>query len=142
MYWIGLLFWLGFDTATEVGILAVSARSGQSGMPFWAVMLLPALFTAGMCLVDTINGVLMLGAYGWAFVRQRRKLYYNICITLVSVLVAFAVGAYELLQVLRTRLGLRGAQWKFLGVLNFDDLGFIIIVAFLGGWAVSMLIHN
>ncbi len=142
MYWIGLLFGLGFDTATEVGILAVSARSGQSGMPFWTIMLLPALFTAGMCLVDTLDGVLMLGAYGWAFVKPIRKLYYNLCITLLSVLIAFVVGSYELLQIVQAQFGLRGRFWRFIGSLSFDNLGFVIIGTFLAGWAVSVLIYK
>jgi len=142
MYWIGLLFGLGFDTATEVGILAVSARSGQSGMPFWVIMLLPALFTAGMCLVDTLDGMLMLRAYGWAFVKPIRKIYYNLCITLLSVLVAFVVGSYELLQIVQAQFGLRGGFWGFIGRLNFDNLGFVIIGTFLAGWAVSVLIYK
>ncbi len=142
MYWIGLLFGLGFDTATEVGILAVSARSGQAGVPFWTIMLLPALFTVGMCLVDTLDGVLMLGAYGWAFVKPVRKIYYNLCITLLSVLVAFGVGTYELLQILQVKFGLRGGFWGLMQRLNFDNLGFIIIGTFLAGWVVSILVYK
>ncbi len=142
MYWIGLLFGLGFDTATEVGVLAVSARSGQSGVPFWTIMLLPALFTVGMCLVDTLDGILMLGAYGWAFVKPIRKLYYNLCITLLSVLVAFVVGSYELLQIAQAQLGLRGGFWSVIRGLKFDNLGFVIIGTFLVGWAVFALLYK
>jgi high-affinity nickel-transport protein len=142
MYIVGFLFGLGFDTATEVGILALSARSGQSGMPIAAVLVLPLLFAVGMCLVDTLDGILMLGVYGWAFVKPVRKLYYNLCITLLSVLVAFVVGAYELLQILQERLALRGPFWDFLQRTNFDYLGFVIVGVFLLGWGVSALIYR
>jgi len=142
MYWIGLLFGLGFDTATEVGILAVSARSGQTGIPIWAIMLLPALFTVGMCLVDTLDGILMLGAYGWATVKPLRKLYYNLCITLLSVSVAFVVGSYELLQIVQAQLGLHGAFWATISGLSFNSLGFFIIALFLVGWGMSALIYK
>ena len=98
MYFIGFLFGLGFDTATEVGLLALSAKSGQAGLPLLKIMLLPLLFTAGMCLVDTLDGILMLGAYGWATIQPGRKLAYSIVITGVSVLVAFVVGTNELVQ--------------------------------------------
>ncbi len=142
MYFVGFLFGLGFDTATEVGILTLSARSGQSGTPFWVIMLLPLLFTVGMCLVDTLDGILMLGAYGWAFVKPIRKLYYNFGITLLSVLVAFVVGTYELLQVLEERLSLKGPFWASLDRLNYNNLGFIIVGTFLVGWGLSALIYK
>ncbi len=142
MYLIGFLFGLGFDTATEVGLLAIAAHPGQAGMPFWTIMLLPALFTVGMCLVDTTDGILMLGAYGWAFIKPVRKLYYNLCITLLSVLVAFVVGTYELLQVVQARFHPRGAFWDGVGRLNFDNLGFVIIGTFIAGWLVSMLVYK
>jgi high-affinity nickel-transport protein len=142
MYLIGFLFGLGFDTATEVGILAVSAHGGQVGMSFWTIMLLPALFTAGMCLVDTSDGILMLGAYGWAFIKPIRKLYYNLCITLLSVLVAFVVGTYELLQIIQAQFQLTGSFWNLVARLNFDNLGFVIIGTFLAGWLVSVLVYK
>ncbi|MBV9850952.1 MAG: HoxN/HupN/NixA family nickel/cobalt transporter [Armatimonadetes bacterium] len=142
MYFVGFLFGLGFDTATEVGILAISARSGQSGVPFGTLMLLPLLFTAGMCLVDTLDGVLMLGAYGWAFVKPIRKLYYNLSITTLSVLVAFVVGTYELLQILQQEFSLRGRFWGAVGRLSFDSLGYVIIGTFLLGWVVSVLVYR
>ncbi len=142
MYLIGFLFGLGFDTATEVGILAVAANGGQTGMPFWTIMLLPALFTVGMCLVDTSDGILMLGAYGWAFIKPIRKLYYNLCITLLSVLVAFVVGTYELLQIMQAQFHLRGAFWNLVGRLNFDNMGFIIIGTFAAGWLISVLVYK
>lgn len=142
MYLIGFLFGLGFDTATEVGILTVAAHGGQVGMSFWTIMLLPALFTAGMCLVDTSDGILMLGAYGWAFIKPIRKLYYNLCITLLSVLVAFVVGTYELLQIVQAQFNLHGAFWNLVARLNFDNLGFVIIGTFVAGWLVSMLVYK
>jgi high-affinity nickel-transport protein len=142
MYLIGFLFGLGFDTATEVGILAVSAHGGQVGMSFWTIMLLPALFTVGMCLVDTSDGILMLGAYGWAFIKPIRKLYYNLCITLLSVLVAFVVGTYELLQIMQAQFNLHGSFWDVVARLNFDNLGFVIIGTFVAGWLVSMLVYK
>ena len=142
MYLIGFLFGLGFDTATEVGILAVSAHGGQTGMSFWTIMLLPALFTVGMCLVDTSDGILMLGAYGWAFIKPIRKLYYNLCITLLSVLVAFVVGTYELLQIVQAQFHPRGAFWDTVGHLNFDNLGFVIIGTFVAGWLVSVAVYK
>ena len=142
MYFVGFLFGLGFDTATEVGILAVSARSSQSGIPFWAIMLLPLLFTVGMCLVDTLDGILMLGAYGWAFVKPIRKLYYNVCITVLSVLVAFVVGTYELLQIVQQQFALRGWFWNLVGRLNFSNLGFVIVGTFAAGWILSVLVYK
>jgi high-affinity nickel-transport protein len=142
MYFVGFLFGLGFDTATEVGILAVSTRSGQAGVPFWAIMLLPLLFTVGMCLIDTLDGILMVGAYGWAFIKPIRKLYYNLCITGLSVLVAFIVGTYELLQIVQQQFTLRGWFWDFVARVNFDNLGFVIVGTFLVGWALSTLIYK
>jgi len=142
MYFVGFLFGLGFDTASEVGILALSARSGQTGVPFWAIMLLPLLFMAGMCLIDSLDGILMLGAYGWAFIKPIRKAYYNLSITLLSVLVAFVVGTYELLQILESQFSLKGKLWSFLDRLPFDNLGYIIIGTFIVGWAASVLIYR
>ena len=142
MYLIGFLFGLGVDTATEGGNLAVSAHGGQVGMSFWTIMLLPALFMAGMCLVDTGDGILMLGAYGWAFIKPIRKLYYNLCITLLSVLVAFVVGTYELLQIVQAQFKLTGGFWKLVARLKFDNLGFVIIGTFVAGWLVSVLVYK
>ena len=142
MYFVGFLFGLGFDTATEVGILALSAKSGQAGVPLWVILLLPALFTVGMCLVDTLDGILMLGAYGWAFIKPRRKLFYNMGITLLSVLVAFVVGTYELLQILEDKFSLRGGFWSLLDRLPFDNLGFVIVGTFVVGWGLSVLVYR
>ena len=142
MYFVGFLFGLGFDTASEVGILALSARSGQTGVPFWVIMLLPLLFMAGMCLIDALDGILMLGAYGWAFIKPIRKAYYNLIITSLSVLVAFVVGTYELLQIFQAQFALKGRLWSFLDRLPFDNLGYIIIGTFLVGWGVSVLVYK
>lgn len=142
MYFVGFLFGLGFDTASEVGILALSARSGQTGVPFWVIMLLPLLFMAGMCLIDSLDGILMLGAYGWAFIHPLRKAYYSLGITLLSVLVAFVVGTYEMLQILEAQLSLKGRLWSFLDHLPFDRLGYAIVGTFLLGWGVSLLIDR
>lgn len=138
MYVVGFLFGLGFDTASEVGILTLSARSGQAGAPLWMVLLLPALFTVGMCLVDTLDGILMLGAYGWAYIRPVRKLYYNIAITAISITVAFAVATSGLWQLWGNDLPFRG---KF-GAFFDDNLGYIIVGLFLMVWAVSALIYR
>jgi high-affinity nickel-transport protein len=131
MYPLGVLFGLGFDTATEVALLGMSAAEARDRLPVLAVMVFPALFTAGMALVDTADGVLMLGAYGWAFAEPRRKLGYNIAITLLSVIVALAVGGAEL-------LGLAGAQWTT-GSANWSALGALIAGVFAVGWAGSAL---
>lgn len=142
MYLVGFLFGLGFDTATEVGILALSARSGQSGLPLWAVMLLPGLFTAGMCLIDTLDGLLMLRAYGWAFVEPARKLTYNLVITGVSALVAFAVGTNELVQILADRSWLTGRAAEMVRHLDFAYTGYAIIALFLLLWGLSLLAYR
>ncbi|BDI28067.1 nickel/cobalt efflux system [Capsulimonas corticalis] len=138
MYLVGFLFGLGFDTATEVGLLGMSAHSGQTGTPIWVIMLLPALFTAGMCLIDTLNSVLMLGAYGWAFIKPVRKLYYNLSITLISVVVAFVIATQEMLGLAHIDLSPKGPFWQSLD----DRLGFVIIAVFLAGWAISALLHK
>lgn len=142
MYPIGVLFGLGFDTASEVAILAISATTATSGMPIYYVMLLPLMFTAGMCLIDTADGVLMLGAYGWAFIKPVRKLYYNLNITLISVFVAIVVGTIEFLQVISTEMSLTGGIWNFVGNVSFEDLGYIIIGVFVLSWLLSTAIYK
>ena len=144
MYPIGVLFGLGFDTATEVGILGISAAAAGNGLPVFYILLFPLLFMAGMCLVDTTDGILMLGAYGWAFVKPVRKLYYNLNITLVSVLVALVVGGIEALSIVSSQLNLSGGFWDFLNNLssNFGTLGYIIIGLFILSWGVSTLIYK
>ncbi len=142
MYPIGVLFGLGFDTASEVGILALAATSGASAMPIYLVLLLPLLFVAGMSLADTTDGVAMLGAYGWAYVRPVRKLYYNMNITLISVVVALFIGAIEVLQVLSQEAKLRGGIFDWAKNIPFNTLGFYIIGIFLLSWVISVLIYR
>jgi high-affinity nickel-transport protein len=141
MYPLGMLFGLGFDTATEIALLGIAAAEAEKGLGTGAILIFPALFTAGMALVDTTDSVLMVGAYGWAFVEPLRKLFYNLAITLVSVVVALAVGGIEALGLLADRLGLTGPFWSFVGRLNdnFTGVGFAIIAVFLAAWLVSAL---
>jgi len=144
MYPVGLLFGLGFDTATEVGLLGISAREAARGLPVWSILVFPALFTAGMALVDTTDSILMLGAYGWAFVKPVRKLYYNVTITFVSVLVALLIGGIEALGLIGVQFKIHGAVWDIIGSLNnnFGLVGFAIIGVFVMCWTVSILIYR
>ena len=144
MYPLGFLFGLGFDTATEVGLLGISAAEASKGLPIWTILVFPALFTAGMTLIDSLDSVLMLGAYGWAFTRPLRKLYYNMTITFVSVVVALAVGGIEALGLIGERLSLSGPFWNFIGSLNdnFGNIGFLIIGIFILSWIVSAFIYR
>ncbi len=144
MYPIGFLFGLGFDTATEVGLLGIAAVEAGKGLPVYSILVFPLLFTAGMSLLDTTDGVLMLGAYGWAFVKPLRKLYYNLVITLVSVLVALIVGGIEAASVIASQLHLSGGAWDAIGTLsdNFGTLGFIIVGVFLASWLISTAIYK
>ncbi|HTJ92477.1 MAG TPA: HoxN/HupN/NixA family nickel/cobalt transporter [Pararobbsia sp.] len=144
MYFLGFLFGLGFDTATEVGLLGMSAAGAAHGMSIWSILVFPALFTAGMTLVDTTDGILMLGAYGWAFVKPIRKLYYNITITSISVIVAVVVGSIEGLGLIGDKLHLNGAFWDVVGMLNdnFGLVGYGIIAVFIASWLASALIYK
>lgn len=142
MYPVGVLFGLGFDTATEVGILGIAAVEAGKGLPIFYILIFPALFTAGMCLLDTTDGILMLGAYGWAFVKPMRKLYYNLNITLVSVLVALVVGTIEVLSIIANQLSLSGGIWDSVGTLDFGLLGTLIIGIFVVSWIVSTIIYK
>jgi high-affinity nickel-transport protein len=142
MYPIGLLFGLGFDTASEVGILSMSATAGGVGMPVWFILLLPLLFVAGMSLVDTTDGIAMLAAYGWAYIRPVRKLYYNMNITLISILVALAIGGIEVLQVIGTEAGANNGLFGWAQNVPFSVLGFYIIGIFLASWIVSMVVYK
>lgn len=142
MYPIGILFGLGFDTASEVGILGMSATAGGGGMPVWFILLLPLLFVAGMSLIDTTDGVAMLGAYGWAYVRPVRKLYYNMNITLISILVALVIGGIEVLHVISTETGASGGLFDLANNVPFSVLGFYIIGIFLGSWIVSIIVYK
>ncbi len=144
MYPLGVLFGLGFDTATEIGLLGISATEASKGLPFGAVLVFPALFAAGMSLIDTTDNILMLGAYGWAFVKPIRKLYYNMTITLVSVIVAFGVGGIEALGLLAGQFRLEGAFWTLIQKLNdnFGLLGYFIVALFVLSWAASVAIYR
>ena len=141
---LGFLFGLGFDTATEVALLGISATQAGQGMSIWAIMVFPALFASGMSLIDTTDGVLMLGAYNWAFVKPMRKLYYNLVITAVSVVVAVLIGGIEGLGLLGDRLGLTGWFWDGIGTLNsnLNGLGFAIIGVFIFAWVASLVIYR
>ncbi|MCI4345249.1 MAG: HoxN/HupN/NixA family nickel/cobalt transporter [Thermoplasmata archaeon] len=143
IYPIGVLFGLGFDTATEVVLSAFSVGFAVStAVPFWAVMLLPLLFTCGMVLSDTTDGFAMRYAYGWAFLKPIRKVYYNLTLTVISVLVAFAIGGVELLQVLSQELGWSGPFWSVVQNLNFETVGIGIVVLFLAAWGIAMAIYR
>ena len=144
MYPLGFLFGLGFDTATEVALLAISATEASKGLPVWSVLVFPALFTAGMSLVDTTDGILMLGAYGWAFLNPLRKLYYNITVTAVSVLVALLVGGIEALGLIRDEFAFDGRFWDMVRSLNdnFGNLGYAIIGIFAVCWIVSAAVYR
>ncbi|MCI1006077.1 MULTISPECIES: HoxN/HupN/NixA family nickel/cobalt transporter [unclassified Herbaspirillum] len=144
MYPLGFLFGLGFDTATEISLLGISATQTANGLPIWTILLFPLLFTAAMSLIDTTDGILMLGAYGWAFVKPVRKLYYNMTITFVSVLVAVLVGSIEVLGLMADKLELSGAFWDFIGRLSdsFGVIGYLIIGLFVAAWLLSLLIYK
>ena len=144
MYPVGFLFGLGFDTATEVGLLGISATEATKGLPIWSILVFPTLFTAGMALVDSTDSILMLGAYGWAFVKPIRKLYYNLTITFVSIVVALLIGGIEVLGLIGDQLKIHGAIWDVIGSLNnnFGIIGFVIIGVFAGSWGVSILIFR
>ena len=142
MYPLGFLFGLGFDTASEVALLGIAAASAGNGVPVWIVLLFPLLFTAGMSLVDTTDSIMMLGAYGWAFVKPVRKLYYNLNITLVSVLIALVVGTVEFMSILVNKLHLRGGLWDWVEALDFETIGYLIIAVFLVSWIGSTLIYK
>ncbi len=144
MYPLGLLFGLGFDTATEVALLGISATAAAKGMSIWSIMLFPALFAAGMSLIDTTDGILMLGAYNWAFIKPIRKLYYNLTITVVSVVVAVLIGGIEVLGLLGDQFALKGAFWDGVGALNdnFTALGVAIIGLFIAAWVGSVIVYR
>jgi high-affinity nickel-transport protein len=141
---IGFLFGLGFDTVTEVGLFGISAAQASEGLSFWVILVFPALFTAGMSLVDTTDSILMLGAYGWAFMKPVRKLFYNMTITLVSVVVAVVVGGIETLGMVVDRFNPQGAFWDVIGDLNenWGLLGYVIIAVFIASWATSLAIYR
>jgi high-affinity nickel-transport protein len=140
MYPVGVLFGFGFDTATEVALLVLAAGAGIAGLPWYAILCLPILFAAGMCLLDTIDGAFMNFAYGWAFATPVRKVYYNLTITGLSVAVAFVIGTVELLSILADRLGLSGGVLGWVASLDLNTVGFAIVALFVLTWAVALSI--
>ena len=140
MYPVGLLFGLGFDTATEVALLVLAGTAVVGGLPFYAVMSLPILFAAGMCLLDTIDGCFMNFAYDWAFAKPIRKIYYNLTITGLSVFVALFIGTIEIMGLVAQETNLSGGIWGFLQSFNINRAGFIIVGIFVMTWVVALLV--
>jgi high-affinity nickel-transport protein len=140
---IGVLFALGFDTASAISLFGLSVQASHEASA-WSVLVFPALFAAAMILVDTADGILMLGAYGWAFVKPARKLFYNVAITLLSVVVAFVIGGIELLGLIADRSGSKGAFWRIVTEINanFATLGYAIVALFAVGWIGAMLLYR
>ena len=138
MYPVGVLFGLGFDTATEIAFLVLAGSSVAQGLPLWALLSLPLLFAAGMSLLDTIDGSFMNFAYGWAFSKPVRKVYYNIAITGLSVVVALYIGTLEIAQVLSSELNLRGGFWNYASGFDINKAGFIIVGIFVAVWAIAL----
>jgi len=144
MFPIGFLFGLGFDTATEITLFALAATQVSGGASFATVMIFPALFTAGMTLIDTTDSMLMVGAYGWAFLNPLRKIWYNLTITAISVLVALLIGGIEALGLIAAKLELGGRFWTVIGNLNDElgNFGYLVIGIFVGSWIVSYLLYR
>ena len=144
MYPVGFLFGLGFDTATEIGLLGIAATQAAQGLSSWQILVFPALFTAGMALVDTADSVMMVGAYGWAYVQPLRKLWYNLTITAASVIVALLIGGVEALGLIARRLQLEGGLWRVVAGLNDDmaNFGFAVVGIFALCWGISALIYT
>jgi high-affinity nickel-transport protein len=140
MYPLGILFGLGFDTATEVALLVLAGSSVVAGLPWWAILSLPMLFAGGMSLLDTIDGSFMNFAYGWAFSRPVRKVYYNIVITGLSVIVAIFIGGLEVAQVFANQFNLSGGFWNYALAFNINKAGFIIVAMFVAVWAFALLL--
>ena len=140
MYPIGLLFGLGFDTATEVGLLALAAGAAVNGLPWFATISLPILFAGGMSLMDTADGAFMNVAYGWAFSQPVRKVFYNIVITTLSVAVALLVGTLELISIIAQALHLSGGIWNTLGSVDLNLVGYMIVTMFVVTWVAAICI--
>lgn len=136
-----VLFGLGFDTATEIGVLGISAASATHGMNLWSIMVFPILFAAGMALIDSLDNFVMIGAYGWAFSKPVRKLYYNITITAASVIIAFFIGGIEALGLIADKLNLTGGIWTPINNIseNLGQIGYWIIGMFICCWLVSII---
>jgi high-affinity nickel-transport protein len=140
MFVVGLMFGIGFDTATEVLLLAATATAATDGLPWYAVLALPLLFCGGMTLLDTIDGCFMNFAYGWAFARPVRKVYYNLVITALSITVAFFVGTIEIVGLLSSELNIHGPVWDFLANFDINTAGFVIAGLFVVVWAGAITI--
>jgi nickel/cobalt transporter (NiCoT) family protein len=142
MYPLGVLFGLGFDTATEIGLLALAAGVATHSVPFLAIVSLPILFAAGMSLLDTIDGSFMNFAYGWSFSKPVRKLYYNITITGLSVMIALVIGTVELAGLFSEELGAHGSFWRWVQNININELGLIIVGMFVATWAIALSVWH
>ncbi|OBK96267.1 nickel transporter [Mycobacterium asiaticum] len=140
MYPVGILFGLGFDTATEIALLVLAGTTAASGLPWYAILCLPVLFAAGMCLLDTVDGSFMNFAYGWAFSNPVRKIYYNIAITGLSVVVALLIGTVELLGLFAEQLHWQGPFWDWLAGLDLNTIGFVVVGMFVAAWALALLV--
>jgi nickel/cobalt transporter (NiCoT) family protein len=140
MYPVGVLFGLGFDTATEVGLLALSAGVAAGGLPWYGTLSLPILFAAGMCLMDTADGMFMSVAYGWAFSNPLRKVFYNLSITGISVLIALLIGSVELLSLVAQTFGWRGGIWTLTSAINLNAAGYLVVALFVVTWAASVVV--
>jgi high-affinity nickel-transport protein len=139
MYGVGLLFGLGFDTATEVALLVLAGSGAAQGLPWYAILCLPVLFAAGMSLLDTIDGSFMNFAYGWAFANPVRKVYYNITITGLSVVVALLIGSVELASLAAQQFSLSGPFWSWISGLDLNTIGFAIVGLFIVTWAIALV---
>ena len=144
MYPLGFLFGLGFDTASEIGLLGIAAAEAAKGLSVWSILVFPALFTAGMSLIDASNGVLMVGAYGWAFTDPARKLTYNLTVTGISVIVAVAIGGIEAIGLVADKIGLAGGPWDSVNAAAGDIgvFGYMIVALFILTWLVSLLVFR
>jgi nickel/cobalt transporter (NiCoT) family protein len=140
MYPVGVVFGMGFDTATEVALLATTALLATQALPWYCIMCLPILFTAGMSLMDTLDGIFMNGAYGWAFFNPVRKVYYNLSITGLSIAICFIIGSIEVLGLLPMELHMQGSFWNFMENFNINTAGFVIVGMFVLTWAVALLV--
>jgi nickel/cobalt transporter (NiCoT) family protein len=140
MYLVGLLFGLGFDTATEIALLATAGSAAAGGLPVYAILCLPILFAAGMSLLDTIDGAFMNFAYGWAFAKPVRKIFYNITVTALSVAVALVIGTIELLAVFADKLSLTGSVWHFVSTVDLNAVGYVLAALFVGTWAIALCV--
>ncbi|WP_344416739.1 HoxN/HupN/NixA family nickel/cobalt transporter [Pseudonocardia ailaonensis] len=140
MFGVGLLFGLGFDTASEVTLLVIAGGAAAGALPWYAVLVLPVLFAAGMALFDTLDGAFMCVAYDWAFLRPVRKVFYNITITALSVAVALVIGLIELLSLLADKLGVESGPLAWIASLDLDNVGFVVVGLFVLTWAIALLV--